>query len=111
MARDQAGRAHHPERTCNLYSITKSQQAIREALLQSFGSGRAKRSIGSGGLLRRHKLEPFADKLDGLNQSRGTEAKRALDDAGLASNVSVMLRADARPLRSARIISKPLIVA
>ena len=52
------------------------------------GCGRAKLLIVSGGLLRRRELEPFADKLDGLGQSRGTEAKRALDDAGLASNVT-----------------------
>ena len=34
-----------------------------------FGCGRAKRLIGSGGRLRRHELEPFADKLNCLGQS------------------------------------------
>jgi len=57
------------------------------ALLQSLAYGRAMLPLCSGGLLRRHRLEPFADKLDRLGQSRGTEAKCALDDAGLAADV------------------------
>ena len=52
-----------------------------------------------------------ANKLDRLGQDRRAETEGALDDAGLAADVRVMLKIDAWPLRSARITSKPLIVA
>ena len=46
------------------------------------------RPVGSAGLLGRFELELLADKLDRLGQDRGAETEGALDDAGLAADVT-----------------------
>ena len=67
--------------------------------------------IGSGGLSGRFELKPFAEKLDRLGQSGGAEAKVRSTRRASPRMSRVMLNADACPLRSARVTSKPLIVA
>jgi hypothetical protein len=60
---------------------------------------------------RMFEFEVCVDELDRFGQSRGAKAEGALDDASLAADVIGVLKADAWPLRRARITSKPLIVA
>jgi hypothetical protein len=66
------------------------------------------RRVGSSSCF---ELEPLVEKLRCLGQGGRAEAEGALDDAGLPQMSRVTLKADACPLRSARITSKPLIVA
>ena len=80
-------------------------------LLQSAVEGTHRRPSGSVGLSSRFELELLADKLDRLGQNRGTKTEGALDNRASPRMSRVTLKADARPLRSARITSKLLIVA
>lgn len=84
--------------------------AVARALLQAIVGG-AKGTGRIRGLSSCFELAAFADKLNRLGQCRGTETEGARDDAGLAANVMRELKAEAGPLRSARITSKPLMVA
>jgi hypothetical protein len=63
-------------------------------------------------MLRRLKFELLADELDGLGEHTGSKVEGAFDEARLAPHVAGDVEAGRPwPLRSARITSKPLIVA
>jgi hypothetical protein len=60
----------------------------KRALLQSLGAGRTRRPIGSVHLSGRFEFDLLAEQLDCLSQDGGAETEGALDDAGLASDVT-----------------------
>ena len=72
------GFCKEPEHTRRIFS----------ALLQFTDEGARRCLPGPAGLSCRVTFELFADKLDRLGQSRGAEAKSALDEAGLTLSVT-----------------------
>ncbi len=56
--------------------------------MQSYGAGRTKAPNGSVNFSGRFEFDLLAEKLDCLSQDRSAETEGALDDAGLASDVT-----------------------
>lgn len=79
------------------------------ALLQTRGS-RARR-VDERSCSRSFNLEPFTEQPDDLSQGACAETESAFDQACLTTDVAREIECGRRPFRSARITSKPLIVA
>ena len=81
------------------------------ALLQSVGKGTRRAAIEEAVRSGCFEFEPLAEESNGLRESAVAEPEGALDDARLTADVAPDVEGPAWPLRSARITSKPLIVA
>lgn len=76
-----------------------------------FGDGHAWRPIRSDGSQRYREREIFEDKPDYFSQSRAASSNARSAIRASPQISFVMLKANACPLGSARVTSKPLIVA